>query len=106
MNVLGSLATQPNVVPTLPYFWYGCAGTGNATVEGFLEYQGDLFGWIFTPPRGEGSLIQTTDQDWIIYTGAYPECAALMENILAYLAEHVDSAVSESSWGAIKSLYR
>jgi hypothetical protein len=106
MNVLGSLATTPNVVTTLPYFWYGCAGTGDATVESFLEYQGDYFGWIFTPPDGEGGLIHTTDQDWIIYADNYQECRALMENILAYLDEHVDSAISESSWGAIKSLYR
>jgi hypothetical protein len=106
MNVLGTLATTPNVVTTLPYFWYGCAGTGDATVESFLEYQGDYFGWIFTPPDGEGGLIQTTDEDWIIYSGGYPECEALMENILAYLDGLADSAVSESSWGAIKSLYR
>ncbi len=106
MTVLGSLATHPNAVPTLPYFWYGCAGTGDSTIEYFLEYQGDYFGWIFVPPRGVGRLIHTTDQDWAREADERPESAALMENILTYLDEHADSAVEDATWGAIKSLFR
>jgi hypothetical protein len=106
MNVLGVLGTQPNVVPTIPYFWYGCAGGGDDTVEPFLEYGGDYFGWIFTDQRGGGTLIQTTDQDWVIQSFQYPDCEALMQNIIAYLDEHTETAIDESTWGAIKQLYR
>ncbi|HNP47616.1 MAG TPA: T9SS type A sorting domain-containing protein [Bacteroidia bacterium] len=84
MNVLGSMATTPNVVPNISYFWYGCRGfTGCDYVEPFLEYMGDYFGFIFCPPlSGYGRLITTSDQDWIQAYTSVP----LMENILTNLA--------------------
>ena len=106
MTVLGSLATQPNSVPTLPYFWWGCAGTGDATIESFLEYGGQSFGWIFTPPVDTGRVVHTTDEDWISMANSDPAAIDLMENILAYLDNNVNTPVEQSSWGALKALYR
>ncbi len=105
MNVLGSLATDPNAVPSLPFFWYGCAGTGDATIENFLEYGGNYFGWIFTPPGSPRVLIHTTDQDWVQNIYGNPESVALMENILTYL-DDAYSPTERSTWGAIKSRFR
>ena len=98
--------TDPNDVDTLPYFWYGCDGTGDATIEAFLEYGGHHFGWIFTPPRGSGALITSSDQDWVARASSYVECWDLMENILTYLATHGDTPANELSWGALKSAFR
>ncbi len=106
MNVLGSLASDPNAVPSLPYFWYGCTGTGDTTIESFLEYQGDDFGWIFTPPSGVGKLLHTTDEDWISQAIGQPDALALMENVLAYLDEQANSTTEQSTWGSLKALYR
>ncbi len=106
MNVLGSLATQPNVVPTLPRFWYGCAATGDGTIENILEYGGEYLGWIFTAPAGGGRIIHTTDEDWVSEAFIYPEAIALMENIVSYLDSNVNTPVEQSSWGTLKALYR
>lgn len=104
MSVLGSLAAQPNAVPTLPYFWYGCAATGDATIESFLEYGGQSFGWIFTPLADTGRVLHTTDEDWIMT--ASPTAIAMMENIVSYLDSNVNTPVEQSSWGTLKALYR
>ncbi len=79
MNVLGVFATTPNNVPTIGYFWYGCYGTGDATITPFLEYDGNYYGFAFksTDP-GYGVVIITTDQDWVRTSTRLP----LMENIL------------------------
>jgi len=89
MNVMGPLSTTPNQVDTLSYFWYGCNGLGDGvTVLPFLEYQGDFFGFIFTPPNPTpGILITTSDQDWVRNASGYVTATMLMENILHYLAE-------------------
>ncbi len=82
MNVIGRLATINNPVSPLTRFWYGCAGSGDATVENSLTYSGQYFGWIFSPPSPVyGEVITTTDQDWIIANAS----AALMENIITNL---------------------
>ncbi len=44
MNILGSLSYIPNFVPYINYFWYGCAGLGDSTIEKYMEYQGNYFG--------------------------------------------------------------
>ncbi len=106
MSVLGSLATQPNAVPALPYFWYGCAGSGDATIESFLEYGGQSFGWVFTPLADTGRVLHTTDEDWISMAAGYPAAIDMMENILTYLDSNVNTPVEQSSWGALKALYR
>jgi hypothetical protein len=106
VNVIGVLGTEPNVVTSISYYWYGCDGDGDATVEAFLEHAGDNLGWVFTPPRGSGVLVQTTDQDWVIQSQTFQDCEALMENILDYLALHAETPVNPSTWGAIKSLFR
>jgi len=107
MNVLGDLAMMPNSVPTLPFFWYGCAGSGDATIEPFLEFEGNYFGFIFTSPMsGDGKLIYTTDQDWVKDCNLYPESTALVGNILQSLAAYVPVANDAVSFGEIKALYR
>jgi hypothetical protein len=84
MQVLGSLANTPNVVDSLNYFWYGCAGLGDATIENFLKFQSQYFGFIFHAPNpAYGPLITASDQDWIIQMASFP----LMQNILSNLIQ-------------------
>lgn len=83
MNVTGVLASVPNNVPTLSYFWYGSVGLADNTFEPFLEFDGNHFGFIFTPPNNDhGSMISISDQDWAIQSN---EKMLLMENIITYL---------------------
>ena len=89
MNVLGSLSTTPNNVPTLSLFHFGCEGSGDYTIENYLEFGGQYFGFIFTPPNSNyGSVITNSDQDWV-RVGA--ENHQLMENIITYLSMNVVS---------------
>jgi hypothetical protein len=82
MNVLGVFATTPNTVPSLGYFWYGCRGTGGATITPFLQYGGDYFGFAFKSTNpAHGVLITTSDQDWVQQSTS----TELMENILTAL---------------------
>ncbi len=107
MAVNGYLASIPNSVPILYYFWYGCAGTGDSTIEPFLEYGGNYFGFIFTSPAyGDGDLIYTTDQDWVRENDLHPEGAALMENILNHLSANATVATDEMNLEGVKALYR
>ncbi|HUM46994.1 MAG TPA: T9SS type A sorting domain-containing protein [Chitinophagales bacterium] len=79
MEVLGALATTPNTVSPLSYFWYGCNGTACSNVEPFLKYNNDYFGFIFCPPIGDyGKVVFTSDQDWVNQSTSLP----LMKNIL------------------------
>ena len=83
MNILGSLSYIPNFVPSINFFWYGCAGLGNSTIENYMEYQGNYFGFIFTPPNtAYGEMITSSDQDWV----QRGTCKQLMQNILYRLA--------------------
>ncbi len=85
MNVSGSLSNTPNSVPSLSYFWYGCTGSGDESIENYMEYDGQYYGFIFTPPNSKyGHVITNSDQDWA-RTGA--ENKLLMENIITYLAD-------------------
>ena len=79
MMVIGSLSMYPNVVTSFNYFWYGVYGNGNNTIENYLLYGGNYFGFIFTPPNPNyGIIITNSDQDWI----RTDTCRALMDNIL------------------------
>jgi hypothetical protein len=93
MNVLGTLSNTPNSVPTLSYFWWGCEGSGDTTIENYLEYGGQYFGFIFTPPNPNyGPVITNSDQDWA-QSGL--ENRLLMENIITYLSMTVVSVEEE-----------
>jgi len=82
MNVLGTFATTNNAVASISYYWYGCFGTGNCTIENMLEYQGQYFGFQFCPPNsGVGELSTTSDQDWVNQSTSLP----LMQNIITNL---------------------
>lgn len=107
MAVIGSLGTTPNVVPTMMGFWYGCAGTGDATLTPFLEYNGQDFGFVFTPPNSAyGHIVYDTDQDWVREADGRPTSVDLMENILAFLADPGTVAVESARWGDVKAMYR
>ncbi|MEK9138948.1 MAG: hypothetical protein AAB393_17655, partial [Bacteroidota bacterium] len=87
MTVLGTLSTTPNPIASLAYFWWGCHGTGDTlTFTPFLKYQGNEYGFIFTPPNpAHGKVIMTVDQDWIrdpVASRGLP----LIKNILVYLS--------------------
>lgn len=88
MNVFGILSSNPNLIDSLGYFWYGCAGVGDSiTVIPFLEYTSQYFGFIFDPPNPAfGKVVSTSDQDWIRLAPTHADAIALMENILAYLS--------------------
>lgn len=82
MNVSGTLASTPNTVNPLSYFWYGCRATACANVEPFLEFNGDYFGFVFCPPDVEiGRVVYTSDQDWVNQSTSIP----LLENILTLI---------------------
>jgi hypothetical protein len=102
MNVSGPLSNTPNQVDSLTYFWYGCnAAADSVTVIPFLEYGGNTFGFIFTPPNPSyGVLITTSDQDWVRNPSGYLPPLLLMENILHYLSTGgtVDISVKESNF--------
>ncbi len=88
MTVLGTLGTTPNAVPTFNGFWYGCAGTGDTTLIPFLEYNGQYFGFVFTPPNPSyGHVVYDTDQDWVRGADVLPTSVDLMEAFLAFLAD-------------------
>jgi len=80
VTVSGTLATTPNAVGTLNYFWYGCTGGGTG-VQSFLEANGSELGWVHAADASSGMVITTSDQDWV------KEFASLelMENILFML---------------------
>jgi len=81
INVLGTFATTLLPVNVLSYYWWGCQGSG-CDVDHFLEYNGQYFGFRFCPPDPNyGTIIQTTDQDWIRTSTS----TALMENIITHL---------------------
>lgn len=87
-TVHGTFATTNNAVPSLPYFWYGCTGTGGAGVFTFLKSSPSAvpLGWSFCPSNTSyGKLITTSDQDWIQNTTSFPIGIDLMQNIFHHL---------------------
>lgn len=93
MNISGVLSTTPNTVTSLSYFWYGAEGTGNATIEPFMEKDGHYFGFIFTPPNPDhGVIIANSDQDWV---NAAEENELLMENIITYFSSTITGLDSD-----------
>lgn len=83
MLILGSLSTTPNNVPSISYFWYGYSGTGNSSIEYFMQYQTNYYGFVFTPPnQNYGTMISNSDQDWVRASTSLP----LMQNIIYRLS--------------------
>ncbi len=84
MNITGDLSIDPNTIPNLSYFWYGNVGSGDATIESNMEYAGQYYGFIFTPPSiDQGIVISNSDQDW---AREAEEKEMFMENIITYLS--------------------
>lgn len=99
--ISGDLSTTPNNVPAVDYFWFGCTG-GGAGVEGFLSIAGEELGWVYRDPFGTyGTVITTTDQDWVIHNVS-PE---LMENILAMLVSDIHTGVRDPGSNPEISVY-
>lgn len=93
MYISGPIGSQPNSVPSLSYFWYGCEGTGDGTLEANMNYLGQFFGFIFTPPdANNGVVICNSDQDW---AREAPERDLLMENIITYLSDNVQTGIHD-----------
>ncbi len=85
INILGTLSNTPKNVSSLDYFWYGCTGNGDATIEKFLDKNGQFYGFIFSPPNSiYGDVITTSDQDWVRQRGT--DDSDLMWNIITRLA--------------------
>jgi gliding motility-associated-like protein len=79
MNVLGYLSNNYNTVNSFFYYWYSVSGEGNCSIYPFLEYSGGNHGFQFLAPDPSiGTLITTTDQDWVQSLSS-PE---LLENIV------------------------
>ncbi len=103
MNILGIMGTIPNAIPSLNYFWYGCAGSGDSTIENYLEYSGQYFGFIFTPPNpAYGKIVTSSDQDWAI-VGAEKE--QFMENIICYLLGIATNIPNDNSQFSVVKRY-
>jgi len=87
MNIMGVLSNMPNQITELTYFWYGNEGSGNETIENYLEYGGLYFGFIFTSPDNfSGEVISNSDQDW---ARSRTENIMLMENIISRLTGNI-----------------
>jgi Secretion system C-terminal sorting domain len=87
MEILGSLATTPNNVGSLSYYWYGVYGTGTTGMIEDLSYGGNIYGWTFDPPNSaHGMMCCTTDQDWARTAAEQP---LLMENYITRMLEDV-----------------
>jgi len=83
MIILGTLSNTPNNVPSISYFWYGLYGTGNSTIENYMQYQSNYFGFVFNPTNPNyGIMITNSDQDWVRSATSVP----LMQNIMYRLA--------------------
>lgn len=94
MNIMGDISTIPNSVPSSSYFWYGCYGTGGSNIFNYMEYMGNYYGFIFTPPDpAYGVVVTNSDQDWA-REGA--ERDPLMENHIQYLIDHSSTGISEN----------
>lgn len=101
MNIFGTISNTPNYVPSLSYFWYGCVGSGDATIEANMEYMGQNFGFIFTPANTSfGAVMTNSDQDW---ARTATEKDFLMENILTYLSSMIQTDVKNNFASHIKS---
>lgn len=88
--VIGSMNNTNLNVASLPYFFYGCTGTGSCDITAFVVTgnTNTPVGWMFSPSlTNTGRLIFTTDQDWIGANTVYPSCQMLMKNVLYHLAD-------------------
>jgi hypothetical protein len=77
----GCLATTPNRIAALDYFWYGATGEGSPEVV-LRSNAGQAIGWSWCR-RGGGMIITTTDQDLI--KDATSEDVLFMDNVIALL---------------------
>jgi hypothetical protein len=101
VTVSGDLATTPNAVPPLDYFWYGCSGGGTG-VESFLSSAGSELGWVYRDPlETNGTVITTSDEDWVLQNYS-PE---LMENILTMLMTGIHAGVQDQANSPLPSAY-
>jgi Secretion system C-terminal sorting domain len=82
MNILGLLSHSNNLVESLDYFQDGCVGFGNDTIENQFEFEGNYYGFMFTPPNVDhGKVFTNSDLDWV-NQWSYPE---LMQNYITLL---------------------
>lgn len=87
-TVHGTFSTTNNAVPSLPYFWYGCTGSGGANIFPFMKSTPGAIAlaWCFCPANASyGKIITTSDQDWIQNSTTYTAAVDLMENIFTHL---------------------
>jgi gliding motility-associated-like protein len=83
MVITGAFSNAKVPISSLPYFWYGCYGTG-CGIDYFLTYNNLHYGFAFRPANNIfGVVIQTTDQDWV----NSQKGNNLMINILGYMAD-------------------
>ncbi len=86
LNTVGDLATNLNTVPPIMgSFWYGCTANCVEDVEGYLEFNGQFYGFMYCVPNSAGRILTMTDQD-VMQTFYYPDVGLLMENIITNLS--------------------
>ncbi|MCW8898750.1 MAG: hypothetical protein OQJ96_13190, partial [Flavobacteriales bacterium] len=96
MNVIGTFSTTNNTVASLSYYWYSFSGAGDCNTINFLEYGGEYHGFQYVSPSPTfGSIITTTDQDWVRATTSIP----LMENIITHLISPPSSNTTNLNLG-------
>jgi len=83
---VGCVATTPDEVPALTYYWWAATGTGNAPGLEAIQTapSGDPVGWSYCLPGG-GKVITGTDQDFIIQQT--PGWEPHLRNVLRWLAD-------------------
>lgn len=86
MLILDPIKEVYNNLNQLNYYWYGTYGEGDNTITGFLQHNGEDFGFVFeSNDPVHGKIVCTSDQDWI-RNFSNP---LLLENIIKYLENQV-----------------
>ncbi len=66
LGVGNALNSNPNVVDSLDYFWYGIEGSGVGPFTTILSKPGKGYGFIYEPVGAyNGKVMCMSDQDWI-----------------------------------------
>lgn len=84
MNVISTFSTTSNTVSALDC-WYSLSGSGNCNTVNFIEFGVGYHGFKYIPTNNSyGSIITTSDQDWVCGI-LVPPNPQLMENIITNL---------------------
>ncbi len=88
--------------------WLTCIGIRFEALSSLTSARASPSGLpvIAAAPASASNSREREIADWISMAAGYPAAIDMMENILTYLDSNVNTPVEQSSWGALKALYR